>query len=87
MSGKEFPRTVKDEALERCEGRCEVCRFAPVQVYHHRWRRKGEDANTLANCVACCHVCHTRIHDNIAWAMEQDWLAHAPPVNMGLKKR
>lgn len=85
MSGKEFPRAVKDAALERADGRCEICQFAPVEVFHHRWRRVGPDCNTLPNCVAACQKCHSFIHENVWWAFERGWLTHAPPVNMGLK--
>jgi hypothetical protein len=54
---------------------CEVCRAKPSQDCHEPLRRSaGGSILDEANCMAVCRLCHSKIHDNVAWAMSKGYL-------------
>jgi hypothetical protein len=41
---------------------------------HHRNRRHGSLLLLMSEWLAVCRLCHSRIHDNPAWAREMGYL-------------
>lgn len=65
--------------IERSQGSCERCDFAPVEQLHHRRPRgaggsKRDDTNTPANAFAICEPCHRYIESNRSEALDKGWL-------------
>ena len=61
MLRKEFPKSVKLAAFERCEGRCERCGaalFAGQYHYDHVLADGLSGKPTLENCAVLCRACH-----------------------------
>jgi 5-methylcytosine-specific restriction protein A len=59
---QEFSRKVKNEALERCGGRCCSCGVtltpATGTEFDHRIPDAVNGANSVANCSPLCSNCH-----------------------------
>lgn len=62
---QEFPKSIKEQAYDRCGGRCEHCHqdFAGrVPHYdHYPIAASLGGPGTLANCRALCSKCHRHI--------------------------
>lgn len=53
---------------------CKVCNQVPATQIHHK---KGRDNDRLLDAfyfLAVCQTCHTRIHNNPAWARDNGYL-------------
>jgi hypothetical protein len=64
MKRREFTKTVKLDAWNRCGGSCERCtaRLYPGKFdYHHDKDDTFGGAPTLDNCVVLCDSCHSTI--------------------------
>jgi len=71
----EKPPKVKAKKLtERCEVRVDGC-WGRAQHRHHIMRRSQGGPDIPSNLLACCHFCHTWIHNNVAAAKVAGWLA------------
>jgi 5-methylcytosine-specific restriction endonuclease McrA len=51
-------------AKYRCEIGLEGCTVGITSTPHHRKRRTQGGPNTMANLLACCEPCHTKVHKN-----------------------
>lgn len=62
MSRREFPKSVKVAAWERCGGHCEECdkQIANGAEYDHDREDYFDGSNTLENCRVLCIKCHKR---------------------------
>ncbi len=74
-----FSKQVRDRILDRAQGQCEICWFAPAaQVHHRRARGMGStrrpESNMPANGLALCLVCHLMVESNRELALENGWL-------------
>ena len=94
----DFAQELKDvepALIKRAGGKCEVrvpeaCGKG-FRMYHrhHKLMRSQGGGNQLDNLVWVCDGCHTFIHRNVEWAVENDWLrkASAPGKTEILFKR
>ena len=52
---------------------CEVCRLEPSTQVHHR-KGRGRLLSEAQWFLACCYLCHRKIHDQPAWAYQNGFL-------------
>lgn len=65
----EFSRETKEQAYERCGGKCELCRTAfngREPEYHHEIEAAMGGDNSLDNCQVLCPKCHGLITRTIS---------------------
>ncbi len=55
-------RAVRQEAIDRAGGKCEMCRLAAVTEAHHLRYPAWGTFDTVDNLLAVCHECHCDIH-------------------------
>jgi hypothetical protein len=53
---------------------CEVCHKRKSWDVHHRNRREGKLLLDQTQWLACCRVCHDRIHSEPRWARDMGYL-------------
>jgi hypothetical protein len=59
----------RDDVRQRAQGRCEFCRWRPMQEVHHRtYAHFGHEP--LADLMAVCSACHRAIHGLWPWGKE-----------------
>jgi 5-methylcytosine-specific restriction endonuclease McrA len=60
MSRREFSKSVRLAAWERCKGHCETCgqKIVAGVEYDHALENYVGGMNDLANCVCLCVRCH-----------------------------
>lgn len=84
---RDFPQSVRAAVRARAGDRCEACRLASIDHFHHKLRRGQGGVGSLENCAGLCHVCHEWVHANPEDSYELGWLIKPGPVNMGLKAK
>ena len=61
----------------RAGGQCEVnavgCSWT-MDAVHHVAGRNIPDPHRLSNLLGCCLGCHTKIHENPAWARDRGFM-------------
>jgi len=57
---------------------CEACRLEPSTQVHHR-KGRGKLLSEARWFLACCSLCHRKIHDQPAWAYQNGFLIHRTP--------
>jgi hypothetical protein len=57
---------------------CEVCRLEPSTQVHHR-KGRGKLLSEARWFLACCFICHRKIHDQPAWAYRNEYLIKRTP--------
>ena len=57
---------------------CEVCFAIPATQVHHR-KGRGKLLSEARWFLACCSICHRKIHDRPAWAYQNGFLIHRTP--------
>lgn len=67
-------RQVRKEYLEEKDYACEVCGVYATDIHHKKGR--GKNLCEKESFLAVCRKCHTRIHDNPAWARENNYLIY-----------
>lgn len=77
MSG--FSKQVRDTAIARSQGHCEICGVgAPEQLHHRRPRARGgtrrPESNRAANALAICLRCHELAESRREFALDRGWL-------------
>lgn len=65
---------VRKEYLEKVQGKCEVCSGQATDIHHKS--KRGKNLSSSSTFMAVCRTCHTRIHDNPAWARENGYLIY-----------
>lgn len=57
-------KTFRGDVMDRCKGRCEVCRFicAPIMHLHHVLPVADGGDGLPDNLIALCPNCHSAIH-------------------------
>lgn len=70
----EFPPSVRAEVRRRAGDRCERCRVAPIDHFHHRLMRSQGGGGTIENCAGFCLGCHERVHLQPAESYSAGWL-------------
>lgn len=53
---------------------CQVCLSNKADQIHHKKRRDNDHLLDAFYFLACCQPCHTRIHNNPAWARDEGYL-------------
>ena len=53
---------------------CEVCGAQATDIHHKS--KRGKNLSSQQTFMAVCRNCHTRIHDNPAWARELGYLIY-----------
>lgn len=57
-------RSIRDAALERAEGRCQICNGdTNLDVHHRTYERRGSERN--ADVVVLCRQCHALFHGKL----------------------
>jgi hypothetical protein len=67
-------RKVRKEFLEEKDYACEVCGMYATDIHHKKGR--GKNLCKKESFMAVCRKCHTYIHDNPAWARENNYLIY-----------
>lgn len=86
-----IPPAVRRAVAERSGGWCELHCGRRAEHQHHRRLRSQGGQHTLANLVALCGRCHTKIHANPAHSYEAGLLVHSwddpadVPVGLGIQ--
>jgi hypothetical protein len=57
---------------------CEVCFAIPATQVHHR-KGRGKLLSEAQWFLACCQLCHRKIHDQPAWAYRNGFLIKRTP--------
>lgn len=65
---------VRKEYLQQVGGRCEVCGGQATDIHHKS--KRGKNLCAKDTFLALCRQCHTKIHDNPAWARENGYLVY-----------
>jgi 5-methylcytosine-specific restriction endonuclease McrA len=53
---------------------CEVCGNVAMDIHHKA--KRGKNLSNMETFMAVCRICHNRIHDNPAWARENNYLIY-----------
>lgn len=56
-----FPKSVRKQAYERDNGRCQICNGKGEEI-HHCQPRGRQGRGVLTNALTLCSNCHRRIH-------------------------
>ena len=70
---KEYSEARK-EYFEKVQGNCEACGAQATDIHHKS--KRGKNLSSQQTFMAVCRNCHTRIHDNPAWARELGYLIY-----------
>lgn len=65
---------VKAEYFEEKNYQCEICNGQGTDLHHKKGR--GKNLCKKESFMAVCRKCHTLIHDNPAWARENNYLIY-----------
>ena len=65
---------VRKEYFEEKDFACEVCGVYATDIHHKKGR--GKNLCKKESFMAVCRKCHTIIHDNPAWARENNYLIY-----------
>lgn len=75
-------RLARQTRITRSHGLCEVrtegCTIQATQTHHVIRRSQGVD-HQVENLRSACLTCHTRIHQDVAWAKEYGWIVSSWP--------
>ena len=75
-------RLARNQRLGRSHGLCEIrtdgCTNQATQTHHIVRRSQGVD-HREANLKSVCLTCHTRIHQDVAWAKAAGWIVTSWP--------
>jgi hypothetical protein len=73
IKNKEYSE-VRKNYLEKIQGKCEVCGGEAADIHHKS--KRGKNLSVPSTFLAVCRPCHTLIHDNPAWARENNYLIY-----------
>jgi len=59
----EFSKKVRDQIIERDQGKCRNCGGIGTEIHHVVFRSQG-GRGVFTNGLLVCHHCHRRIHDH-----------------------
>jgi hypothetical protein len=65
---------VRKEYLEEKDWKCEICNREATDIHHKKGR--GKNTCNKQTFMATCRLCHQYIHDNPAWARENNYLIY-----------
>lgn len=74
---REFSPHTKAAIRDRAGDKCEVCREARIDHFHHRLMRSHGGMGTMENGLAVCYPCHSKVHLNPYVSYMRGWLVRS----------
>ena len=64
----------KKEYFNSVNSTCEICGMEATDIHHKN--KRGKNLSNINTFMAVCRPCHNKIHDNPAWARENNYLIY-----------